>query len=727
MVDYEGTETPAGVSAASVQAALAADPAGAREAMDAQSSSVGVLDRFDREDRYANGSAITHLSTAPEEGPVWRKTEAATATGTLTLTGNAVAAETVTIGNKTYTWRASVAVTANEVLIGASASASLDNLIAAINGAAGSGTTYGSATVAHTQVTAAAGLGDTALVTSISREADAVSLAATEAMTNGSWTGMLTLTGLPVAAETVTVGAKIYTWRATVSTIANEVLIGATASASIDNLVAAINGIVGSGTQYGSLTSANINVYALPWTGDTMAVASKVAFGTAGVVGYGGAMTETMTNGSWSGITTLIGASPSSIDTTLRGLKPGANGLFYIGGSAATLGGKFAFGVEWTPVLSSFGAGVSGGMNVSFAPVEMISDAGGISPNGVVHINLNTSGVSFASIYPSTVLTCLNGITDGSNIPWFPGCTGISPNRRYQLLVEVDGDIVSVTLVGIGTLYFTHPDISTKVAATTHFWIEPNGELLGGTHYSTYAVLHRIWAQAREWQEGAATGQAGNASVLSTTTADLPARVRFLGGSVSPWASGNAPTVADNYFVATPQKMRADKGFWSRPFAGYADYPMLITQNIITTPLSNAATGVLTSVLNVGELPVSNVGDWMAWDFTGIFASNATTKRVQVFVATTGAVLADTGDILGTPSGGSWRARYKRVYLNGASHDTYGEISVTIGGVTTVYTGRLEYNNGAVASTYQMRLTGGATNDVRIHQGGFTAEIKPSP
>lgn len=82
----------------------------------------------------------------------------AAATGTLTSDGSVpVAGDTVTIGSKTYTFRASVSTTANEVKIGTGGSAvadTLTNLVNAITGGPGSGTTYGSLTTASTQVTA---------------------------------------------------------------------------------------------------------------------------------------------------------------------------------------------------------------------------------------------------------------------------------------------------------------------------------------------------------------------------------------------------------------------------------------------------------------------------------------------------------------------------------------------------------------------------------------------
>jgi hypothetical protein len=116
------------------------------------------------------------------------------AVGTLTLTGNAVADETVTIGSKTYTWKASVSTTANQVKVGASAAASITNLIAAVNGGTGSGTLYGSATVASTQVIAAQGSGTSMTATARIGGTAANSYATTDTMTNATW-GAATLAG----------------------------------------------------------------------------------------------------------------------------------------------------------------------------------------------------------------------------------------------------------------------------------------------------------------------------------------------------------------------------------------------------------------------------------------------------------------------------------------------------------------------------------------------------
>lgn len=62
--------------------------------------------------------------------------------------------ETVTIGSVVYTFKTTLTPTPYQVLIGVSASVALDNLKSAINGTAGSGTTYAAGTVAHPLVQA---------------------------------------------------------------------------------------------------------------------------------------------------------------------------------------------------------------------------------------------------------------------------------------------------------------------------------------------------------------------------------------------------------------------------------------------------------------------------------------------------------------------------------------------------------------------------------------------
>lgn len=91
---------------------------------------------------------------------------ATAAQGTLTLTGNVTADDEVTIGSITYKFVAEPAA-AYDVAIAGSASDTIDNLIAAITAGEGVGTAYGAGTVAHPDVTAAAGGDDTMTVTAL--------------------------------------------------------------------------------------------------------------------------------------------------------------------------------------------------------------------------------------------------------------------------------------------------------------------------------------------------------------------------------------------------------------------------------------------------------------------------------------------------------------------------------------------------------------------------------
>lgn len=116
------------------------------------------------------------------------------ASGQATFSGVGTANDTITIGSITYTLKASVTTTANEVKIGATALETIQNLVAAINGGPGAGTVYGSATVPNADVTARV---DSSTILGVAANASGVagnSIASTKSSTAISW-GASTLTG----------------------------------------------------------------------------------------------------------------------------------------------------------------------------------------------------------------------------------------------------------------------------------------------------------------------------------------------------------------------------------------------------------------------------------------------------------------------------------------------------------------------------------------------------
>lgn len=119
-------------------------------------------------------------------------------------------------------------------------------------------------------------------------------------------TGTLTLTGQPLDTETVTIGTKVYTFQTALTDVDGNVLIGADAEESLDNLVAAVNLAAGAGTTYAaSMTAPSENVVAVDGAGTTLEVYD---IDSAGI-----ATTETLTNGSWGGATVTPGTGARTV------------------------------------------------------------------------------------------------------------------------------------------------------------------------------------------------------------------------------------------------------------------------------------------------------------------------------------------------------------------------------------------------------------------------------
>lgn len=140
-----------------------------------------------------------------------KRTSAITGTApttTLTTTGVASDAETLTIGTRVYTFKTALTGAANEVLIGAAATNTLDNLKDAINGTSVSGspgTTYGTGTVRNQDFTAGTKTASTLVIASTDTNANG-STATTETMANASFTGATMSAGTlgSIAASTST-------------------------------------------------------------------------------------------------------------------------------------------------------------------------------------------------------------------------------------------------------------------------------------------------------------------------------------------------------------------------------------------------------------------------------------------------------------------------------------------------------------------------------------------
>ena len=116
--------------------------------------------------------------------------------------------------------------------------------------------------------------------------------------------GTLTASGTFTDTQTVVVGGKTYTTQTSLTNVDGNVLIGANAAATLQNLYDAINLTGTAGTQYATAMTANTRVKATSNTATTLVVSAL----TPGEVGNLIATTETQTNAAWGAATLASGS-----------------------------------------------------------------------------------------------------------------------------------------------------------------------------------------------------------------------------------------------------------------------------------------------------------------------------------------------------------------------------------------------------------------------------------
>jgi len=308
-----------------------------------------------------------------------------------------VAGATVTVGNQTYTFvtALSATATANEV-VASNEATGLTNLKAAINGAAGAGTTYSTNTVANSLVTAGTLTGTTLLFSaSTAGAAGNFLVTAAAGAATGSW-GTLDFTGgsntgtapSAVAGDTATIGSQTYTFVANLNTAptANQiqVLVGTTEAASLANLANAVNGGSGAGVTYAYGSTATANTSAKAVAGTSLAGINQIAF-TALTPGTAGNSINTSVSGS--------GANTFGAADLATGTAGSINDLSNIADATAALA-----------TINTAIQTVAGLRGTIGATVNRLQSAAGVITNQVQNLTGAEDGVRAADI-PSTIAT----------------------------------------------------------------------------------------------------------------------------------------------------------------------------------------------------------------------------------------------------------------------------------------------------------------------------------
>lgn len=136
--------------------------------------------------------------------------------------------------------------------------------------------------------------------------AEAMDLVSTDATDTDYAVGILTLTANIADTKTVIIGTKVYTFQDTLTDVDGNVHIGAAATDTIDNLIAAITLGGTAGTDYALSMTEHPNVTAAVGGGDTMGATSEIGNNEA-------VTTETDDNASWADITLINGIGLRSV------------------------------------------------------------------------------------------------------------------------------------------------------------------------------------------------------------------------------------------------------------------------------------------------------------------------------------------------------------------------------------------------------------------------------
>lgn len=325
-------------------------------------TNAGSVDVSDGDTVTIDSKVYTYQTTLTNvDGNVHIEPATVKATGALTLTSNTDDGDTVTCGTQVYTIQDVLTDSADNVQRGASASITIDNLIAAIMDTGVEGTNYGTGTTVNADMTAAVGPGDTMDVEAKVAGTVSNSIATTEVSAHMSW-GLATLLGgvdeidatlanlaaaidlgagsgseyaaamTELTSVTAVGGVNILTTTAVVpGTVSNAItntevaaelswdnatMTGGVddASGTIDNLIAAITGGAGSGTAYAAATTTHTTVTAAAGVGDTMDVTS-ILHGT-----VGNAYDTTETSGQASFSAAVLENGTDDVDGSLANL-----------------------------------------------------------------------------------------------------------------------------------------------------------------------------------------------------------------------------------------------------------------------------------------------------------------------------------------------------------------------------------------------------------------------
>jgi len=175
-------------------------------------------------------------------------------------------------------------------------------------------------------------------------------------------------------------------------------------------------------------------------------------------------------------------------------------------------------------------------------------------------IDIGTTVLTNA-FFQITDIVCLNRTNVGSGFTYQRAATQeFNKNGlTYTLLVEMDGEYLTVTRAGAGSIVFKIPSLARRTGSSMHFWYESSG-IAFGTELA-YCKITKAWAGAPQINQKMTTETNVDRSVIRggiTTTSSLELRSTLATTSLTSASevvvvcgnSGRALTASHNGFVA---------------------------------------------------------------------------------------------------------------------------------------------------------------------------------
>jgi hypothetical protein len=354
-------------------------------------------------------------------------------------------------------------------------------------------------------------------------------------------------------------------------------------------------------------------------------------------------------------------------------------------------GGNFSMGlvVEMIRTAVYETALNNGGFNVSICDVPMVNDSppalsalsagniSGLENKFPIHINFDMRGITSINLYgggaSSIGLSCLNAsYISSAYYPWNTELQQLPLSQKNTILIRTTGDILEIEAVGIGTLIFTHPDISLRIGSPyTYFFYEPNGPLLN-TQYKFISRLYRWWAMAEAYDQLPGygivqslptgntrfssplrlfpAGQTSKRSLVSLVGSEDNNLVIYGGSrSVTPRGTYNRYTGGN---VICEGMICHDYGH-SDAGASTQGWMVGAVDSTLDTPVSSlAGVETLLSIGRTDSTPGMETADWEKWFYAGTL-NGTDYKRIRLYnAAVVGGNLVDSNHAGTTPLSG---------------------------------------------------------------------------